>query len=185
MGERFRVVLIGGSGVGKSAITIMFLQGTFISEYDPTLEETYRKTITINGKCCLLDILDTAGQERYHTLESHYVRNGDGFIIVYSITSKATFSNVRKLYDLVLRVKDSDSFPTVILGNKNDLEEERDVTIEEGKELSTELGCPFFETSAKENHNIAESFTALVINLRKKLEQEGLLKKKKKKCSIL
>ncbi|KAJ3432313.1 ras-like protein [Anaeramoeba flamelloides] len=185
MGERFRIVLLGGAGVGKSAITIMFLQGKFLSVYDPTLEETYRKTMMINKKSCLLDILDTAGQEKYHTMESHYIKKGDGFIIVYSITSQASFDKVNKLIDLVLRCKDTDSFPIVILGNKNDLAEERNVALEEGRHLSKESGYPFYETSALKNNNITESFSALVVNLRKKWDLEGLSKKKKKKCTIL
>ncbi|KAJ6244646.1 ras-like protein [Anaeramoeba flamelloides] len=187
MGERFKIVLLGGSGVGKSAITLMFLQGTFLSEYDPTLEETFRKTMTIENKSCLLDILDTAGQESYTTMESRYIQNGDGFLIVYSVTSEATFQKVSKIYDLVLRVKDMDSFPTVILGNKSDLAKERKVTLNQGIELSTQHSVPFFETSALQNKNITESFSFLVKILRKKRETDLITqkKKKKKKCLIM
>ncbi|KAJ3435375.1 ras-like protein [Anaeramoeba flamelloides] len=186
MGDRFKIVLLGDAGTGKSAITVMFLQGKFIHKYDPTLEETYRKTIEIENKSCLLDILDTAGQESYHTMESRYVRNGDGFLIVYSTTSKSSFEKIEAFYDLVLRVKDCSSYPIVLMGNKCDLVDEREVSTEDAKKLTEKLSCQFLETSALKNENIKESFSALVLQLRKKWEEEGLNKKKKKKrCTIL
>ena len=86
--------MVGAGGVGKSAITIRYTQDTFLDEYDPTIEDSYRKAVTLNGQACLLDILDTAGQEEYKSMRDQYMRVGEGFLLVYSVTSKVSLNEL-------------------------------------------------------------------------------------------
>jgi small GTP-binding protein len=85
----YRIGVVGEGGVGKSALTMQFIQKFFLDEYDPTIEDSYRKQIQVDGEVCHLDILDTAGQEEYSCMRNQYMRGMDGFLIVYSITSRA------------------------------------------------------------------------------------------------
>jgi len=153
-----KVVVVGAGGVGKSAVTIQFMQGTFTTQYDPTIEDSYRKQIEVDNLHLILDILDTAGQEEYSSMRAAYMRSGHGFICVYSIVSENSVKELKSIRQTMLRAKNSDAVPMVLLGNKCDLKEERVVEEQEGKDLAEEYGCPFFETSAKENINIVEAF---------------------------
>ena len=172
----YKLVIVGGGGVGKSALTIQLIQNHFIDEYDPTIEDSYRKQVTIDEETCLLDILDTAGQEEYSAMRDQYMRTGQGFILVYAITSRSSFDEISSFRDQILRVKDKDKVPMVLIGNKCDLEQERQVTAGEGQDLAKSFGCPFFESSAKTRINVEESFYELVREIRKDLQ--GDTKKK-------
>src|SRR5438132_1585529 len=103
----------------------------------------------IDEETCLLDILDTAGQEEYSAMRDQYMRGGQGFILVYDITSRNTFDEVVNFRDNILRVKDKDHVPMVLVGNKCDMEAQRNVTTLEGRELAKSFGCPCYEASAK------------------------------------
>ena len=107
---------------------------------------------------CLLDILDTAGQEEYSAMRDQYTRSSDCFLVVYSITSRSSFDEVSMLIDICRRVKDTDDIPMVLVGNKCDLEEHREVSTEEGIEQANYYGIPFFESSAKVRINVEEAF---------------------------
>eukprot|EP01103_Thecamoeba_quadrilineata_P002802 TRINITY_DN12676_c0_g1_i1.p1 TRINITY_DN12676_c0_g1~~TRINITY_DN12676_c0_g1_i1.p1 ORF type:complete len:178 (-),score=29.87 TRINITY_DN12676_c0_g1_i1:280-813(-) len=169
MTTEYKIVIVGGGGVGKSALTIQLIQNHFIDEYDPTIEDSYRKQVMIDNEPCLLDILDTAGQEEYSTMRDQYMRTGQGFLCVYAVTSRTSYDEITAFHEQILRVKDSDRVPLVICGNKCDLESERQVSREEGQELATSLGCPFMETSAKARINVEEGFFTLVREIRKQI----------------
>merc|ERR1712232_292683 len=141
--------------------------------------DSYRKQVTIDDETCLLDILDTAGQEEYSAMRDQYMRTGQGFLCVFAITS---------LREQILRVKDEDKVPMVLAGNKCDLEDERQVTTAEGQDLAKSFACPFFETSAKSRINVEEAFYDLVREIRKDMggKDDGKAKKKKKAgCMVL
>jgi len=174
----YKLVIVGGGGVGKSALTIQLIQNHFIDEYDPTIEDSYRKQVTIDEETCLLDILDTAGQEEYSAMRDQYMRTGQGFILVYAITSRSSFDEIASFRDQILRVKDKDRVPMVLVGNKCDLEAERQVTTGEGTDLARSFNAPFFESSAKTRVNVEESFYELVREIRK--EVQGATGSKKK-----
>ncbi|KAL6052203.1 RAS1 protein [Balamuthia mandrillaris] len=157
-----KVVVMGDGGVGKSALTIQFTQNYFVSEYDPTIENSYRKQLTLNGEVYMLDLLDTAGQEEYSVMRDQYIRTGGGFLLVYSITSLDSFRSMEEFRELILRVKGSKNVPIALVGNKCDLDEHRTVTLEQGKEMAKRWGCPFLEASAKTRLNIEEAFTSLL-----------------------
>jgi len=158
----YKLVLVGVGGVGKSCLTIQFISNKFVDDYDPTLEDSYRKQVTIDDQECILDIFDTAGQEDFVAIRDQYMKIGHGFICVYSITMKSSFEEVINLHEHMLRVKDADSVPFVLVGNKCDLEDDREVSTEEGQQLADRLGVKFIETSAKTRHNVVEAFEMLV-----------------------
>eukprot|EP01117_Protostelium_nocturnum_P013256 TRINITY_DN4937_c0_g1_i3.p1 TRINITY_DN4937_c0_g1~~TRINITY_DN4937_c0_g1_i3.p1 ORF type:complete len:161 (+),score=38.13 TRINITY_DN4937_c0_g1_i3:76-558(+) len=139
-----KVVMLGNGGVGKSAITYRFVHSKFQDTYNPTIEDSYRKQVKIDNQTVILDILDTAGQEEYTELREVYMRGGECFIIVYSITDKKSFQEVPEFRERTLRVKEKEKIPMVIVGNKADLEDQRVVPKSEGEELAKSLGCPFF-----------------------------------------
>ena len=124
-----------------TALTIQLIQNHFIDEYDPTIEDSYRKQVTIDDETCLLDILDTAGQEEYSAMRDQYMRTGQGFLCVYSITNKGSFDEIASFREQILRVKDADKVPMVMIGNKLDLDAERAVSQDEGRKLAEEFGC--------------------------------------------
>lgn len=164
--KEYKLVVVGGGGVGKSALTIQLIQAHFVDEYDPTIEDSYRKQCMVDGQVTMLDVLDTAGQEEYSAMREQYMRTGEGFLLVYSVTSRASFEEIMAFRNQILRVKDADSFPMVIIGNKSDLSAERQVSFEEGAHLAHRIGCPFLETSAKQRVNVEEGFFELVRYIR-------------------
>ncbi|KAJ3434731.1 ras gtpase-related [Anaeramoeba flamelloides] len=161
------LAVVGTGGVGKTALTIQFLQNQFITSYDPTIEETYRKQIVVDEQTCLLDILDTAGQEEFSAMRDQYLRKGHGFLFVYSIVTKDSQKTLESYHKQIYKIKDELKIPIVLVGNKADLEGDRKVQIEDGKQLSEKYQCPFFETSAKTGKNVEESFFSLVREVRK------------------
>lgn len=162
-----KVVMLGDGGVGRTAITIQFMSNRFVEDYDPTIEDVYRKNVIVDDENSLLDVLDTAGEEEYSAMVDQYMRTGEGFLVVYSITCKRSLDFVSNLYSRIKQVKDDEPFAMVLVGNKIDLETTRVVSTEEGRELAEALNCPFFETSAKERINIDESYLELVRVMRK------------------
>eukprot|EP01119_Soliformovum_irregulare_P006477 TRINITY_DN1851_c0_g1_i1.p1 TRINITY_DN1851_c0_g1~~TRINITY_DN1851_c0_g1_i1.p1 ORF type:complete len:199 (+),score=31.56 TRINITY_DN1851_c0_g1_i1:141-737(+) len=181
-----KLVILGEGGVGKSALTIQFTQNHFITEYDPTIENSYRKQVSIDEEICMLDILDTAGQEEYSAMRDQYIRSGHGFAIVFSVTSKGTFETLHTFHDQILRVKDVDSFPMILLGNKCDLLKDREVSTAEAKEFADSINAPFLETSAKARINVEEGFYQLVREIRKyQLNSDAANEKDPKKKSFM
>jgi len=177
-----KIVIVGDGGVGKSALTIQFISNHFIVEYDPTIEDAYRKQINVDGEVCMLNILDTAGQDEYSAMRDQYMRTGQGFVLVYSVTSKNSFTKMDEFRSLAQRVKDNDKVPIVLVGNKCDLENERQVTTAEGGELAKSWNSVFLEASAFTRKNVDEIFDAIVREIRKASGKE--VKKSKKKLSI-
>merc|ERR1711990_951650 len=111
MGDRevlmteYKIVVVGAGGVGKSGLTLQFCACKCPKRYDPTIEDSYRKSTDVDNRACTLDILDTAGQEEYASLRAEYMAEGKGFVLVYSITAEDTFAEM-------------DTFKTQIVENK-------------------------------------------------------------------
>lgn len=121
----------------------------------------------IDDEVALLDVLDTAGQEEYSAMREQYMRTGEGFLLVYSITSRQSFEEIMTFQQQILRVKDKDYFPIILVGNKCDLDSERMVSKEEGEQLARNFGCKFIETSAKSRINVDNAFYDLVREIRR------------------
>eukprot|EP01092_Planopodium_desertum_P004427 TRINITY_DN19211_c0_g2_i1.p1 TRINITY_DN19211_c0_g2~~TRINITY_DN19211_c0_g2_i1.p1 ORF type:complete len:197 (-),score=46.16 TRINITY_DN19211_c0_g2_i1:62-607(-) len=181
MVQEYKIVVLGAGGVGKSALTVQFVQGVFVERYDPTIEDSYRKHLEVDGIQCALEILDTAGTEQFTAMRDLYVKDGQGFVLVYSIVAKSTFSELSSIREQIVRVKDTEDFPTILVGNKCDLQDQRVISVEEGKGLASKWGTEFTEASAKTCTNVSELFITLI----RKINEKNDVKPRKKKCVIL
>lgn len=160
--REYKVVVLGSGGVGKSALTVKFVSGTFMEKYDPTIEDFYRKEIAVDGAPSVLEILDTAGTEQFASMRDLYIKNGQGFVIVYSITSLQTFQDIKNMKESIMRVKGTNRVPMLLVGNKSDLEHQREVQSQEGVGLANYWGCSFLESSARSTQNVNEVFIEIV-----------------------
>uniref|UniRef100_A0A915PQ89 Anaphase-promoting complex subunit 5 n=1 Tax=Setaria digitata TaxID=48799 RepID=A0A915PQ89_9BILA len=163
----YKLVVIGEGGVGKSSLTIQFFQKHFVDYYDPTIEDQYIIHAEVDGQWVIMDgcfsVLDTAGQEEFSAMREQYMRNGRGFLLVYSVTDVRSFEEAPKLFDQVLRVKDKTEYPVLLVANKIDLVNQRKVTEQQGRELADRLKVPYIETSAKDPPvNVDAAFHELV-----------------------
>src|SRR3990167_7477732 len=178
-GGEYKFALIGAVGVGKSAFTVQLILNHFVDEYEPTIEDSYRKQVTIDKVTCLLDILDTAGQDEY--LAKVYIPHALGFLLVYSVSSRSSFEMLQKHHLPQIKLS-ATSANYVVLGNKCDLEECREVSIIEGYEFAASINALFFETSAKYAINIHEAVFDLVRLVWQNRGDEPVSREKKKKC---
>lgn len=103
--QRQIIVLVGAGGVGKTALAIQFTQNNFFEEYDPTIEDTYMKQVTLSGEGWFLEMIDTAGREEYRTMQDQYMRMGDGFLCVFSVDNENSFEEIYQHLEQIKRVK--------------------------------------------------------------------------------
>ena len=176
----YKLVVVGAGGVGKSALTIQLIQNHFVDEYDPTIEDSYRKQVVIDGETCLLDILDTAGQEEYSAMRDQYMRTGEGFLIVFAVNNAKSFEDITAYREQIKRVKDAEEVscskieplgkltfhfmikvPMVMVGNKCDLPT-RSIDMQQARDAAVNYGIPFVETSAKTRMGVDDAFYTLV-----------------------
>lgn len=158
----FKILIIGNSSVGKTSFLFRYADNSFTSAFVSTVGIDFKvKTVIRNQKRIKLQIWDTAGQERYRTITTAYYRGAMGFILMYDVTNEESFNSVQ---DWVTQIKTYswDNAQVILVGNKSDMEAERIVTFERGKQLADQLGLEFFETSAKENINVQDVFDRLV-----------------------
>lgn len=173
----YKLVVLGDGGVGKTALTIQLCLNHFVETYDPTIEDSYRKQVVIDNTACMLEVLDTAGQEEYTALRDQWIRDGEGFVLVYSISSRSSFTRIPRFHGQILRVKESsttggnysanNNVPIMLVGNKSDRVTEREVSTQEGHALARDLGCEFVEASAKNCVNVERAFYDVVRILRR------------------
>lgn len=162
----YKLVVVGAGGVGKSALTIQLIQNHFVDEYDPTIEDSYRKQVVIDGETCLLDILDTAGQEEYSAMRDQYMRTGEGFLLVFAVNNAKSFEDIAMYREQIRRVKDADDVPMVLVGNKCDLET-RSIDQKNVIDTAQNYKIPFIETSAKTRMGVDDAFYTLVREIRR------------------
>jgi len=183
--REYKLVVLGSGGVGKSALTVQFVQGIFVEKYDPTIEDSYRKQIEIDGGQCMLEILDTAGTEQFTAMRDLYMKNGQGFVLVYSIIAQSTFNDLPDLREQILRVKDKDEVPMVLVGNKCDLNDQRVISTDQGSDLSRKFTCAFLEASAKTRVNVEQIFHDLIRQINRLNPIQKQKKDKKGGCTLL
>lgn len=175
--REYKLVVLGAGGVGKSSITVQYVQGVYMETYDPTIEDSYKKSASIDNRQCNLEILDTAGIEQFTAMRELYIKNGEGFILVYSITDESSLKELENLREQIARIKDNTNIPMVLVANKCDLDESRQVTSQQGVDLANSWGkIPFYETSAKYRSNVDEVFTDLVRQIMKRDSTFGSLR---------
>ncbi|CAF1650520.1 unnamed protein product, partial [Didymodactylos carnosus] len=127
----------------------------FVVDYEPTKADSYRKAVMLDGEEVQIDILDTAGQENYAAIRDTYIRSGEGFLLVFDVTDTESFTDINELYEQILRVKNGDrNIPAILVGNKIDLAEKRQVTHQEAEQKAKSWGIEYRETSAKTTHNV-------------------------------
>ena len=193
---------MGSGGVGKSSITLQLVQNIFTEKYDPTIEDSYRKTLyepSNPNEPYNLEILDTAGSEQFASMRDLYIRNGDGFLLVYSQTSPGTLKELGSIYSQIQKIKGH--APMVIVANKQDLGNGEN-GLESAKTLANKWSCPVVETSAKDRKSVEKAFLTLVREIEKKEQSTSSnntssahnnhssangndAKKKKKKCIVM
>ena len=180
----FKLVLIGDSGVGKTNILTRYTKNEFSLATQATVGVEFgSKIIKKNDKLIKLQIWDTAGQERYKSITSAYYKGSKGAFVVYDISRKPTFENVDKWIG-ELKTNASEDVLIMLVGNKSDLEDKREVQIDEAKKKAEQHKIAFCETSALKGNNIEQAFDSLIDEIAKKVEKEKLSEVKVIKESI-
>lgn len=150
MPKQVNIVVLGDGNVGKSSLTTRYVSNEFIKNYDPTVQDSFRKMENVNGEEITVEILDTAGQEDYVAINDSAIVQGQGFLIVYTITSHTSFEAIdaiiKRIYFLHECETGDKKFPIVICGNKVDLEDKREVPTQEGSEYAVINSASFYES---------------------------------------
>ena len=168
----FKLVLIGDSGVGKTNILSRYINNEFSLATQSTVGVEFgSKIIKKNDKSIKLQIWDTAGQERYKSITNAYYKGSKGALVVYDISRKVTFEDVDKWIG-ELKTNGSEDVLIMLIGNKSDLEDKREVQAEEVAKKAEQYGIAFCETSALEGKNIEHAFDSLINEITKKVEKE-------------
>ncbi len=165
----FKILLIGNSGVGKSSLLLRFADDTFTDNFMPTIGVDFKiRTLEVDGRTIKLQIWDTAGQERFKTITSSYYKGAHGIIVVYDITDKESFKNIDNWMTEVEKHA-SENVSRILVGNKCDMDESRQVPTDEGKELADQYNIRFMETSAKESSFVEEAFTLMTKEIKSRV----------------
>ncbi|EDO34944.1 predicted protein [Nematostella vectensis] len=167
----FKLLIIGNSAVGKTSFLFRYADDSFTSAFVSTVGIDFKvKTVFRNDKRVKLQIWDTAGQERYRTITTAYYRGAMGFILMYDITNEESFQAVQD-WSTQVKTYSWANAQVILVGNKCDMEEERVVSYDRGKQLADQLGLEFYETSAKDNTNVKKVFERLVDIICDKMSQ--------------
>ncbi|KAI4208082.1 MAG: hypothetical protein LQ346_000246 [Caloplaca aetnensis] len=185
-----KIAIVGSRSVGKSSLTVQYVDGHFVESYYPTIENTFSRMIKYRGQEFATEIVDTAGQaalcsdrpgradnetprrasaqDEYSILNSKHFIGIHGYMLVYSVASKQTFDMVRVLRDKILNHLGADWVPLMIVGNKSDLKaEQRQVPEYEGRQLADNFKCGFTEASARLNTNVSSAFENMIVEIEK------------------
>ncbi|XP_010872357.2 ras-related protein Rab-37 isoform X2 [Esox lucius] len=163
----FKVMLLGDSAVGKTCVLVRFKDGAFLGgNFIATVGIDFRnKVVTVDNVKVKLQIWDTAGQERFRSVTHAYYRDAQALLLLYDITSKSSFDNIRAWLTEIHEYAQKDVV-IMLLGNKSDMVAERVIKREEGEKLAKEYGVPFMETSAKTGVNVELAFLAVAKDLK-------------------
>ncbi|XP_077996736.1 ras-related protein Rap-2b-like [Glandiceps talaboti] len=152
-----RLIVMGATGVGKSSIISRFLYGKFSEKHRETVEEMHAQDFNISGHRLHLEVLDTSGSFSFPAMQKIYIETGDVFVLVYSVTDKDSFEEIVRLRNLILDGKKNES-TIIVVGNKSDLEDDRQVHYAFADLLAVDWDLQYIETSAKTNSNIEDLF---------------------------
>ena len=157
----FKVLLLGNSDVGKSSLILRYVDQVWSDTFVPTIGVDFKvKTLEIDNKQIKMQIWDTAGQERFRNVISSYFRGSHGILLIYDITNRDSFKNLENWLTEIEK-NASQNVLKILIGNKNDLVDDREIKTEEGQAFANRNGMQFIETSAKMNTNVNEAFEAL------------------------
>ena len=188
-----RFAVIGADGVGKSTVVFRFVNGEFVEDFDPTIADDYRKQYTLDDKLLSVEIVEYTS-EYLNAMARDYRHAIKGYMFMYAITSKQSLEDMKEIYK---HFEDGYAFfsqnpdngkALVIVGNKSDLQEHRQVSAEEGEALAKEWGCKFYEISAKTNENLDNVFETIITDtyaIAKGSKKRIQKKKKKQICTAM
>lgn len=167
----FKLLLIGDSGVGKTSILFKFSEDTFSPAFISTIGIDFKiRTIEVDGRKIKLQVWDTAGQERFKTITTAYYRGAMGIMLVYDVSNLKSFENISN-WIRNIEMHATQDVELMILGNKCDIADKRQITREKGEQLALQHSIKFLETSAKANINIEEAFFTLARDIKLKMEK--------------
>ena len=187
-----KIITLGDSRVGKTSLIIKYIDNKFTGNFVTTMGfDIKNKQLTLkDGTEAKLMLFDTAGQERFRSLAENYIKKAYGVLLVYDISERQSFLNIENWMQSIK--ENSDGLPTILIGNKSDLNDERKVSFEEGNQKAEEFGCPFYETSCKNGDNVNKCFIELAELVYEKIGKKSsqndhqILRKnsskRKKKC---
>ena len=196
--KKINIMTLGNSAVGKTTFIIRYTENTFKEVYLTTLGIDYKtKVIKLKNKISyMINFFDTAGQEKYKSISINVIKNAHGVLLMYDITNRESFDSISNWMKNIIDIKGK-NFPIILLGNKTDLVEKREVSSEEGENLAKQFGIKFFEISNKFGTNVEEAGLELINqvvekqnNLNEleknnsiKINKTNLRKKGKKECN--
>ncbi|CAK9439097.1 uncharacterized protein LODBEIA_P33210 [Lodderomyces beijingensis] len=178
-----KLAVVGSRSVGKSSMTVRFVEEHFLESYYPTIENQFSKNIKLKNQEYAIEILDTAGQDEYSIMNEKHLVGVHGYLLVYSVTSRQSFEVIEFIRDKILNSVGSENIPMILVGNKCDLQYQRQVEESEGRKLAHKLNVQFYETSVKENVNIASTFECLIDEIERIHNPPAI--KKDDKCVIV
>lgn len=168
-----KIILVGDSGTGKSAILHRYTDDTFLTSYISTIGVDFKiTTCKYNDKNIKLQIWDTAGQERFQTITTTYYRGSHAIIVVYDITDRDSFDNVTYWISQIKKYA-ADNVNILLIGNKNDLNYGRKVSQKEGEEFAAKYDIDFIETSAKNSCNVKNAFITIAKKTIERLDKKN------------
>ena len=175
----YKILVIGDTSVGKTCFIMRYADNIFQESYISTIGMDYKlKNITLeNGKLVKLQIWDTAGQEKFHSITKSFYKGANGIILIYSVLDKNSLQNVKNWMESI-KAQVPENVAIILIGNKKDDEEKREVSYEQGEDMAESYNLPFFECSAKTGENLDKAFDSLV---KKILENSQLAGGKGKK----
>ncbi|KAJ6252107.1 ras-like protein [Anaeramoeba flamelloides] len=174
----YHIIVLGSSATGKTSITVQMCFSHLVEIYDPIIQDSYRSQVVIDKEIAYIEILDTPGAEEYSAMRLSDIRSGDGYLIVYAINDRNSFDQVQMFREEILRVKDSDEETIMLVGNKSDLEQDRQVSLTEREDLAKSMCCKCLETSTLRSHNVEEAFFEIVRQIRKKRQENKKISNK-------
>jgi Ras-related protein Rab-1A len=181
----FKIIIIGNSAVGKSSLLLKFTDRTFLANQISTIGVDFKiQTIQIDDKIIKLQIWDTAGNERFKTITTSYYRNSNGICIVFDITNKESFNSLPDWFSEIDRFA-SDNVCKILIGNKSDLEKQRQVSKEDAKELANKYKIDYIEASAKDSTNVQQLFVELTRQIKEANVQKHINKIPEEKVNLI
>ena len=172
----FRLILVGDAGVGKTSLIIKYADKDFPENYRTTIGIDFKiKTINRKGYKIKMQILDTAGQERFRSIAKSYFKNIDGIFLVFDLTDQSSYDNLKSwIKDIQEEADNSEELKIILLGNKSDLKHQK---LKEENEVKNEFEYPYFETSARKGTNVIKAFEEMIDLIIKDKTEEEIIRK--------
>ena len=156
--NEYKICLLGLAGSGCTSILHKYVYNAFFEDYMGPIEDTFIKQVRIEGELCNLELIDLFYIRNYTNFNDEIIRTSDSFIIVFSLTNRESFNEIRNYYNLILRIREIEYFPCVIVGNKVDLNQEFVISNEEIQNFINEFNFVYVESSVKTDFNINNIF---------------------------